>query len=227
MLYLLIIISPLIYNRIKVKKSTSPERKVIHHNNRNIPETHFYFYKEYFPCNFKRPFTTNRIETYTENMDKEKEFTDLLMQHQHIIYKICLMYADEKEDIADLYQETVYNLWKSYTRFENRSSFSTWVYRITLNTCITDIRQRKRKGTTCPLDLTTLSLWDERDPKQEMLKEMYRMIRGLNKLERMYIMLWLDGKTYEEIAEIIGTSRNQVATTLHRIKEKLKNKANL
>lgn len=52
-------------------------------------------------------------------MDKEKEFTDLLMQHQHIIYKICLMYADEKEDIADLYQETVYNLWKSYTRFEN------------------------------------------------------------------------------------------------------------
>lgn len=160
-------------------------------------------------------------------MDKEKEFTDLLMQHQHIIYKICLMYADEKEDIADLYQETVYNLWKSYTRFENRSSFSTWVYRITLNTCITDIRQRKRKGTTCPLDLTTLSLWDERDPKQEMLKEMYRMIRGLNKLERMYIMLWLDGKTYEEIAEIIGTNRNQVATTLYRIKEKLKNKANL
>ena len=128
-------------------------------------------------------------------MNQEKEFTDLLMQHQHIIYKICLMYANEKEDIADLYQETVYNLWKSYTRFENRSSFSTWVYRITLNTCITDIRQRKRKGTTCPLDLTTLSLWDERDPKQEMLKEMYRMIRGLNKLERMYIMLWLDGKT--------------------------------
>ena len=148
-------------------------------------------------------------------MNQEKEFTDLLMQHQHIIYKICLMYANEKEDIADLYQETVYNLWKSYTRFENRSSFSTWVYRITLNTCITDIRQRKRKGTTCP------------DPKQEMLKEMYRMIRGLNKLERMYIMLWLDGKTYEEIAEIIGTNRNQVATTLYRIKEKLKNKANL
>ena len=153
-------------------------------------------------------------------MNQEKEFTDLLMQHQHIIYKICLMYANEKEDIADLYQETVYN-------FENRSSFSTWVYRITLNTCITDIRQRKRKGTTCPLDLTTLSLWDERDPKQEMLKEMYRMIRGLNKLERMYIMLWLDGKTYEEIAEIIGTNRNQVAATLYRIKEKLKNKANL
>lgn len=160
-------------------------------------------------------------------MDKEKEFTDLLMQHQHIIYKICLMYADEKEDIADLYQETVYNLWKSYTRFENRSSFSTWVYRITLNICITDVRQRKRKGVTCSLEQTTFSLLDERDPKQEMVKEMYRMIRGLNKLERMYIMLWLDGKTYEEIAEIIGTNRNQVATTIHRIKEKLKNKANL
>lgn len=160
-------------------------------------------------------------------MNKEKEFTDRLMQHQHIIYKICLMYADEKEDIADLYQETVYNLWKSYDQFENRSRFSTWVYRITLNTCITDIRQRKRKGTNCPLELANINLLEEDDPKQEMLKEMYAMIHQLNKLDRMYIMLWLDGKTYEEIAEIIGTNRNQVATRLHRIKEKLKNDINL
>ncbi|WP_294586813.1 sigma-70 family RNA polymerase sigma factor [uncultured Phocaeicola sp.] len=160
-------------------------------------------------------------------MNKEKEFTDRLMQHQHIIYKICLMYADEKEDIADLYQETVYNLWKSYDQFENRSRFSTWVYRITLNTCITDIRQRKQKGTNCPLELANINLLEEDDPKQEMLKEMYAMIHRLNKLDRMYIMLWLDGKTYEEIAEIIGTNRNQVATRLHRIKEKLKNDINL
>ena len=160
-------------------------------------------------------------------MNKEKEFTDRLMQHQHIIYKICLMYADEKEDIADLYQETVYNLWKSYDQFENRSRFSTWVYRITLNTCITDIRQRKQIGTYCPLELANINLLEEDDPKQEMLKEMYAMIHRLNKLDRMYIMLWLDGKTYEEIAEIIGTNRNQVATRLHRIKEKLKNDINL
>ena len=73
--------------------------------------------------------------------NKEKEFTDLLLQHQAIVYKVCLLYAQDKEDLADLYQETVYNLWKSYGTFENRSSFGTWVYRIALNTCITDLRR--------------------------------------------------------------------------------------
>ena len=157
--------------------------------------------------------------------NKEKEFTELLLQHQHIIYKVCLMYAQDKEDIADLYQETVYNLWKSYATFENRSSFSTWLYRVALNTCISDLRRRKHHEYV-PLQLADIDLPDN-DPQAEMLNTLYSLIRRLNKLDRMYIVLWLDEKTYDEIAEIVGTNRNQVAIRLHRIKEKLKTMSNL
>lgn len=159
------------------------------------------------------------------DINKEKEFTELLLQHQHIIYKVCLMYAQDKEDIADLYQETVYNLWKSYTTFENRSSFSTWLYRVALNTCISDLRRRKHHEYV-PLQLTDIDLPDN-DPQAEMLNTLYSLVRCLNKLDRMYIVLWLDEKTYDEIAEIVGTNRNQVAVRLHRIKEKLKTMSNL
>ena len=116
---------------------------------------------------------------------KEKEFTDLLLQHQAIVYKVCLLYAQDKEDLADLYQETVYNLWKSYGTFENRSSFGTWVYRIALNTCITDLRRRKRHEYV-PLSLTDTDLTND-DPQDEMLNDLYSLIRRLNKLDRMYI----------------------------------------
>lgn len=157
--------------------------------------------------------------------NNEKEFTDLLLKHQAIVYKVCLLYAQDKEDIADLYQETVYNLWKNFGTFENRSSFSTWAYRVALNTCITDLRRRKRHGCV-PLRLTDTD-WTDDDPQAEMLDDLYSLIRRLNKSDRMYIILWLDGKTYDEIAEIIGTNRNQVAVRLHRIKEKLKTMSNL
>lgn len=158
-------------------------------------------------------------------MDKEKEFTDLLLEHQQIIYKVCFVYADSKDDRADLYQETVYNLWKNYDTFENRSSFSTWVYRIALNTCITDLRRKKRHN---QIPLAMLQSDPCEDPQSgELLREMYALIRRLDKSEKMYIMLWLEEKSYDEIAEIVGTNRNQVATKLHRIKNKLKTVSNL
>ena len=131
--------------------------------------------------------------------NKEKEFTELLLQHQHIVYKVCLMYAQEK--------------------------FSTWLYRVALNTCISDLRRRKHHEYV-PLQLADIDLPDN-DPKAEMLNTLYSLIRRLNKLDRMYIVLWLDEKTYDEIAEIVGTNRNQVAIRLHRIKEKLKTMSNL
>ena len=91
--------------------------------------------------------------------------------------------------------------------------------------CITDLRRRKHHEHV-PLRLTDIDLPDD-DPQDEMLNALYSLIRRLNKLDRMYIVLWLDGQTYEEIAEIVGTNRNQVAIRLHRIKEKLKTMSNL
>ena len=140
-------------------------------------------------------------------MSIEQEFADKLVQYKHIIYKVCFMYADNKDDVNDLFQESVFNIWKSYKNFRGESSFVTWVYRISLNTCISDFRKKKKYD--------------------YVLKEMYSLIKRLNKVDRMFILLWLDEKSYDEIAEITGTNRNNVAIKLHRIKEKLKNMSNL
>lgn len=157
-------------------------------------------------------------------MNIEQEFIDKLLQHKHIIYKVCFMYADNKEDVNDLYQESVFNIWKSYRSFEGKSSFVTWVYRISLNTCITDLRKKKRYNYV-PFE-SDMSILEEGE-HSELLKEMYTLIRKLDKADRMFILLWLDEKSYDEIAEITGTNRNNVAIKLHRIKEKLRNMSNL
>jgi RNA polymerase sigma-70 factor (ECF subfamily) len=134
------------------------------------------------------------------------------------------MYADNKDDVNDLYQESVFNIWKSYQSFRGESSFTTWVYRISLNTCISDFR-KKKKHDYVPLEQQVDIMED--CERNELLKEMYSLIKRLNKVDRMFILLWLDEKSYDEIAEITGTSRNNVAIKLHRIKEKLKNMSNL
>ena len=77
-------------------------------------------------------------------MSIEQEFADKLVQYKHIIYKVCFMYADNKDDVNDLFQESVFNIWKSYKNFRGESSFVTWVYRISLNTCISDFRKKKK-----------------------------------------------------------------------------------
>lgn len=152
-------------------------------------------------------------------MNDNKEFIDILIQNKRIIYKVCFMYADDNDDINDLYQEVVLSLWKAYQSFEGRSSVSTWIYRIALNTCITGLRKKKNYDYV-PLQQDIDILDDcERD---ELLKQMYHLIHQLDNVDRMYIMLWLDEKNYDEIAEIVGVSRNNVAIRIHRIKEKLK-----
>lgn len=152
-------------------------------------------------------------------MNENKELINILMQNKRIIYKVCFMYADDNDDINDLYQEVVLSLWKAYQNFEGRSSVSTWIYRIALNTCITGLRKKKNYDYV-PLQQDIDILDDcERD---ELLKQMYHLIHQLDNVDRMYIMLWLDEKNYDEIAEIVGVSRNNVAIRIHRIKEKLK-----
>ena len=135
---------------------------------------------------------------------------------------MCLLYAQDKEDLADLYQETVYNLWKSYGTFENRSSFGTWVYRIALNTCISFMRKEKNIPEIVSLTPAEADRSEEWDETQAMLKQMYRLINRLGQLEKSIILLYLEEKSYEEISEITGLTVTNVATKLNRIKEKLR-----
>lgn len=160
-----------------------------------------------------------------EQQEKEKQFTVLVESYKQVIYKICYMYATDGDNFKDLYQDIVINLWKGFDAYEGRGKPSSWIYRVGLNTCVSFHRQQQRRGERTSLDVL-YGLEAEENETTKRLKEMYRLIAKLDKFERAIILLWLDEKTYEEIAEIVGIPRNTVASRLKRIKEKLTKRAN-
>lgn len=161
-------------------------------------------------------------------MDKqqlEKEFISLVEEHKRIIWKVCYIYAADRESLNDLYQEIVINLWKAFPRFRSECKASTWVYRIGLNTCISFFRKTKSRPEVVPITVD-LESFDEESDKASYLRELYRMINRLGQLERALILLWLEEKSYQEIADITGISPSHVGVKLTRIREKLKSMSN-
>lgn len=161
-------------------------------------------------------------------MDKqqlEKEFIALVEEYKQVIYKVCYIYATDAEHLNDLYQEVVINLWKAFPRFRSECKTSTWVYRIGLNTCISFFRKSKSRPEVVPITVDLESVAEEED-KTALLRELYRMINSLGQLERALILLWLEERSYQEMADIIGISKNNVAVKLNRIREKLKTMSN-
>ena len=156
-------------------------------------------------------------------MDKselEKKFIGIVKQNERVIYKVCSFYASDEEPLSDLYQDTVCNLWMAFPKFRGESSISTWIYRIALNTCISNFRKKKRS----PLIVSLSNFQDAFVQPEDMtgeIEEMYRLIRQLKNLERAIILLYLEEKSYQEIADITGLSLSNVAVKLKRIKEKL------
>lgn len=155
----------------------------------------------------------------------DQEFLELVNKHQPVIYKVCRMYADTAEDRRDLFQETLYQLWRSYPSFKGRSNFGTWMYRIALNTAITALRRQRRK-------LEYVEVDDDIEQKlisQHTLGEaqrtnlLNRAIQTLNPIERALVMLYLENLSYKEMSEILGLSENNVGVKLNRIKTKLQN----
>lgn len=155
----------------------------------------------------------------------ESAFIALVEEHKRIIYKVCYVYATDKENLNDLYQEVVINLWNAYPRFRGECAASTWVYRIGLNTCISFFRKSKSRPEVVPITVDLEAFADEED-KTASLRELYRMINSLGQLERALILLWLEERSYQEIADIIGISKNNVAVRLNRIREKLRAMSN-
>lgn len=151
----------------------------------------------------------------------EQEFVTLIQEYERVIYKVCYLYTTPHATLNDLYQEVVINLWKAYPKFRNECKISTWIYRIALNTCISFIRKEKN----IPEIVTLSQIADrieETDETQVMLKRLYSMINRLGQLEKSIVLLYLEDKSYEEIAEITGLTLTNVATKLSRIKDKLR-----
>lgn len=157
-------------------------------------------------------------------MNLKEEYTQMVMEYKDVIFKVCYIYA-EKEYIDDYYQEVLIQLWRSFPNFRGDAKLSSWIYKISLNTCISFVRKKKRKPISVPLNLE-VNIYDENFEKKQQLEELYNLINKLNKLEKSVILLWLEERSYDEIAFITGLSRANVATKLHRIKEKLKDMSN-
>ena len=156
-------------------------------------------------------------------MDKKDAFITAFKENQSLIYKISSVYTNSIEDRNDLAQEIIYQIWKSFDRFNQKSKISTWIYRVAMNVAIRHIKLGKRKVLTVPLDEQFLDFHEiDHSETEEKWKLFKQHIDNLNLLDKGIIILYLENKSHEEIAQIIGISVTNVGTKLSRIKEKLR-----
>ncbi len=129
------------------------------------------------------------------------------------------MFSKDTDEVNDLFQEILVNLWKGFSRFEGKSDIKTWLYRVALNTCISIDRKKKRK--TVPLNMD-VNLYEDNDADTRQVKMLYDRIGRLGPFDRAIVLLWLENIPYDEIGEIVGISSKNVSVRLVRIKESLK-----
>jgi RNA polymerase sigma-70 factor, ECF subfamily len=154
----------------------------------------------------------------------EKNFISLINEHQGLIHKVCIMYEDDPDVRDDLFQEVVLQLWKSFPSFRGESKISTWMYRIALNTAISGFRKQSRRVKTEDLRELHLNISDigAGIDHEEDFQRLQWAIRQLSEIDRAMIMMALEEISYEEIAETIGITQNNVRVRMNRIREKLK-----
>lgn len=153
----------------------------------------------------------------------EAEFVALINRHIGMIYKVCNIYCQDPEDRRDLFQEIVLQLWKGYGSFRQEAQFSTWLYRVALNTAISNFRKAVKSPHKVSLAEAGIDIPDPASlgGDDEKVKHLYKAIEQLSAIEKAMILLHLDGCTYNEIAAIAGISNNNVGVKLNRIKSKL------
>ena len=159
--------------------------------------------------------------------DHRKAFTRLLDQHTGIIRKVAAAYTGSRADRLDLMQEISLQLWKAYPRYAPERPFSTWMYRIALNVAISFLRSATRPHRqTVSLEETVLDVADETATPEtdERVAELERVIAGLEPLNRALLLLYLDDRSYREIASILGITETNVATKISRLKERVRQK---
>ena len=158
------------------------------------------------------------------NKDLEHSFVTNLEQNQNIVHKVCRIYTNDLESHNDLFQEITIQLWKAYPKFRGESKFSTWMYRVSLNTAITLYRKSKRSIKTSDFDSTNFKITEEEydDEVEQKLKLMYTAVKQLNDIEKALVFLYLEDKSYKEIAETMGISEVNARVKMNRVKTKLK-----
>ncbi|MBN9385741.1 MAG: RNA polymerase sigma factor [Chitinophagaceae bacterium] len=154
----------------------------------------------------------------------QEEFVGLVQEHRSLLYKVCRLYCFTDTDRQDLFQEMVIQLWRSYPHFRGESKFSTWLYRIALNTAISNLRKQRRRPSPTNLNEIPVPLQDMTWPgeEEEQLRQLYAAIDRLSEIEKALVMLYLEDRSYEEMEEILGINQNNLRVKMNRIREKLR-----
>ena len=146
-----------------------------------------------------------------------------ILPYSGIIIKICRAYTDSQEDFEDYYQEVCLQIWRSKDNFKEQSEWSTWIYRLSLNVCLTLLKKKKNNKQNLTSDHFPQEVGEDSHAfSDESLNQLYDAIRQLSEIDRAVILLYLEEKTYQEIADIIGTNPNNIGVRIKRIKERLK-----
>ena len=154
----------------------------------------------------------------------EQQFAQTVKEHKSTIYTVCYMFSKDADEVNDLFQEVLVNIWKGFDSFEHRSDIKTWIYRIALNTCIS-IDRKKRRAATAKVAMD-INLFEDRDEDTRQVDMLHKRISKLQPFDRAIVLLWLENLPYEEIGQIVGISTKNVSVRLFRIREQLKQMSN-
>ena len=154
-------------------------------------------------------------------MKQEEYFTQLVREHKSTIYTVCYMFSHDEDEVNDLFQETLINMWKGIDSFREESKISTWIYRVALNTCLLQERKKKREVPKVPLTMD-VNFFEDNDAKSTQVRMLHERISKLGLVDRALVMMWLEGMSYDEIGAVMGISAQNVGVKLFRIKEQLK-----
>ncbi len=150
----------------------------------------------------------------------EQQFTKTVTEHKSTIYTVCYMFSQDADEVNDLFQEVLVNLWKGFESFEQRSDIRTWIYRVALNTCIS-LDRKKRRQATARLSMD-INLFEDRDEDTRQVDLLHKRIAQLQPFDRAIVLLWLENLPYDEIGQIVGITAKNVSVRLYRIREQLK-----
>lgn len=157
--------------------------------------------------------------------EKENEFNRIVKANKATIFTVCYLFSKEQDEVNDLFQETLINLWRGFDGFQGKCDVKTWIWRVSLNTCLTYERKKKRRVDTVPLTMD-INLFTDTDDDTRQVQKLYRRINKLGPLDKAIVLLWLENLSYDEIGQIIGISTKNVSVKLVRIKEQLKKMSN-
>ena len=157
--------------------------------------------------------------------EKEKAFSDVVKKYKNTVFTVCYLFSKDQDEVNDLFQETLINLWRGFDSFKGQCDVKTWIWRVSLNTCLTFERKKKRTIETVPLSMD-INLFTDTDDDTRQIQQLYSRINKLGLVDRAIILLWLENMSYEEIGQIIGISTKNVSVKLVRIKEQLKKMSN-